>query len=122
MIKGIVKSCAARIKLWVRGADSQRRVEAVIDTGFNGWLTLPAETIASPKLPLKTIAEDTLADGRVELFEVYTALIIWDDEIRRIAVHKSGSAALVGMALLKGYELNVQVRSRGEVRIERLND
>lgn len=123
MIKGIVRSRAARIAIRIRGTSSKpRRIEAVIDTGFNGWLTLPAADVDALGLQWKSVSQGTLADGSQQLFEVFEANILWDGRLRRIPVHRSDSAALVGMALLNGHELTMQIRSRGKVTITRLGD
>ena len=45
---------------------------------------------------------------------------MWDGRPRRIAVDEASTAPLVGMALLDGYELNVQVRNGGSVSIKLL--
>ena len=39
---------------------------------------------------------------------------------RRVLVDEADTDALVGMALLNGYELNMQVRSGGKVTVKRL--
>jgi uncharacterized protein YhjY with autotransporter beta-barrel domain len=41
-------------------------------------------------------------------------------ESRRVLVDEADTDPLVGMALLSGYELKMQVRSRGKVAIKRL--
>lgn len=41
----------------------QARVEAVVDTGFTGYLTLRPETVESLALPVIGSAESILADG-----------------------------------------------------------
>jgi predicted aspartyl protease len=51
MIVGIVQTGEARIGLTVRGAGGrEREIEAVIDTGFTGSLTLPPPVIAALRL------------------------------------------------------------------------
>lgn len=49
MITGVVNvDCEATIRLVVRGPNGQQcEVEAVIDTGFSGFLTLPTTIITS---------------------------------------------------------------------------
>ena len=48
MIRGRMRSLEAVIELDVFGtADLPGRAECVIDTGFNGWMTLPSVTSAS---------------------------------------------------------------------------
>ena len=53
-------------------------------------------------------------------FKVYEADVVWDGRVRRILVDEADCDALVGMTLLKGYELRMQVRVRGKVTIQRL--
>jgi clan AA aspartic protease len=121
MISGIVKARAAWVRLAVRGtASSEERIDAVIDTGYNGWLTLPAELITALKLPWKTVVTGTLADGSEAPFEVFEGQVIWDGKPRRVPIHEANAKPVIGMALLKGYELNIQVRSRGRVAIRQL--
>jgi len=48
---GTVRAREARIRINVRGPSGRRKhIEAVIDTGFTGWLTLPASVISAPGL------------------------------------------------------------------------
>lgn len=47
--------------------------DAVVDTGFNGELTLPREQIKALGLPEATVTEVTLADGRVRDVPMYDA-------------------------------------------------
>src|SRR5262245_24357252 len=121
MINEFVNSRAAWVRLRVRGVSaSDQRIEAVIDTGYNGWLTLPAAMIAALQLPWKTVVTGTLADGSEVAFEVFEGLVLWDGKPRRVPVHEANTKPVVGMGLLKGYELNMKVRSRGKVTIKRL--
>lgn len=50
--------------------------EAVVDTGFTGWLTLPPVVIANLGLSWREWGEAILADGSRITFNVYDALIV----------------------------------------------
>jgi len=96
------------------------RVQAVIDTGYTEWLTLPPDVIAALRLPWQSLDRGSLADGSECLFDVCVGTVMWDGKERRILVDKADTDPLVGMALLKGYELRMEVRSRGKVTIKQL--
>jgi predicted aspartyl protease len=57
----------------------------------------------------------TLADGSECLFDVYDAKVLWDGKVRDILVDEADAEPLVGMRLLKGHELKMQIRARGKV-------
>ncbi len=121
MITGTVRSDEARIRLMVRGLRGRNQeVEAVIDTGYTASLTLPPALIAALGLRWQTIDRVTLADGTECIFGVYEAKVVWDGKLRRILVHEADTDMLVGMRLLRGNELKMQVRYRGKVIIKRL--
>lgn len=121
MIVGIVRSRQPLIRLMIRGnGGRQQEVEAVVDTGYTGWITLPSTVIPSLSLPWKTFGRGMLADGSVSVFDVYQAKVDWDGRLRRVFVDEFNAVPLVGMALLRGYEYRMQVRSRGKIIIKRL--
>jgi clan AA aspartic protease len=122
MIKGTVTAdLGAVLRLTVRGPTGQvRRVKVVIDTGFDGWLCLPPATIAALSLPWRRRGRAFLADGSETIFDIYEGTVVWDRRRRRVPVDEADTAPLIGMALLNGYELNVQVRVGGKVTIRRL--
>jgi clan AA aspartic protease len=95
-------------------------VEAVIDTGYTASLTLPPASIRALGLRWRSVDRFQLADGTVVVFDVYEAKVEWDGKLRQILVDEAGSDPLVGMRLLKGHELRMQVRYRGKVTIKRL--
>jgi len=78
MITGIVTADReALIRLTVRGPTGQeRRLEAVIDTGFDGWLTLPPTLIAQLGLPWRRRGRALLADGSESVFDIYEATVV----------------------------------------------
>lgn len=61
-----------------------------------------------------------LADGSECVFDIYEGMALLEGRLRRIAVDEASTAPLVGMALLHGYELNVQVQNGGSVTIKAL--
>jgi clan AA aspartic protease len=121
MITGIVNRDEAVILLQVRGRNRQtRQIEAVVDTGFTAWLTLPPALVAGLELRWHSFGRGTLADGSETFFDIYEAAVVWDGRVRRIRVQVFDADPLVGMALLRGCELKMHVRSRGGVVIKRL--
>jgi clan AA aspartic protease len=121
MITGRVKGREPLIQLTICGFRGRRQeIEAVIDTGYTGWLTLPPALIRSLNLRWRSFGRGTLADGSVSLFDVYQGKVLWDGHIRPVFVDEFDATPLVGMSMLKGFELNMQVRARGKVTINRL--
>ncbi|MEX0643289.1 MAG: clan AA aspartic protease [Pirellulales bacterium] len=108
----------ASIRFVVRGPDGNGlEIELVIDTGFNGWISLPSSLISDLGLPWHRRGRGELADGSEIIFDIYEAKIIWDGQSRRVWVDEIDSAPLIGMSLLDGYELLIQVWSGGNVTI-----
>lgn len=123
MIDGVVTTRDARIQLQVIGVDGREQlVSAVIDTGYTGSLTLPPSLIQTLKLRWLNLDRGTLADGSECLFDVYEADVLWDGESRRLEVAEADSDPLVGMALLNGFELKMQICPGGRLEIARLPD
>ncbi len=120
MITGVVKSDEASVRLKVKGPRREQDVEAVIDTGYTALLTLPPSLITALGLKWQSVDRGTLADGSECLVDVYEANVEWDGKPRRILVDETDTAPLIGMGLLSGYELRIQVRPRGKVTITAL--
>ena len=121
MIVGVVQGREPLIRVTIRGSRGrQHEIEAVVDTGYTGWLTLPPDLIAALNLRWLTFGRGILADGSMSAFDVYHARVVWDGRVRRIFVDEFAATPLVGMALLRGYEYKMQVRARGKVTIKRL--
>nr|WP_318657966.1 clan AA aspartic protease [Pseudanabaena sp. ABRG5-3] len=106
------------LPLVVDNANGQQQIiEAVIDTGFNGFLTLPLDIITQLDLSWNGSDTVTLGDGSETLFDIYSARIIWDGQFREIDVAESETEPLIGMGLLYGYKLQIEVVERGLVTI-----
>jgi clan AA aspartic protease len=120
MMQGIVNpSCEATLSLVVSNANRQSQlIDAVIDTGYTGFLSLPREIIIDLNLPWTGIDRGTLGDGSEVTFEVYAATIIWDGQYRNIPVNEAETDPLVGMSLLHGYDLHIRAVAGGNVSIK----
>jgi clan AA aspartic protease len=123
MMQGIVdQNCEATIRLVVGNVDSQRQmIDAVIDTGFTGFLTLPSSVLADLNLRAYRREEGILGDGSTCIFDVYRGLVIWDGELRRIDINESDTEPLVGMGLLYGYRMQLDAIEGGTVTIQALS-
>ena len=120
MIEGTVNALLeAAVTLTVGGAPGREyRVDAVIDTGYSGQLTLPSRVITELGLRRVGVSQATLADGSKIAFNVYDATVHWSARTVDIAVDEVDATPLVGMDLLHGYLLQIEVRSGGRVLIE----
>lgn len=96
------------------------RVDAVVDTGFTGHLTLPAGTVEALELPIVGSAESILADGSLVLEDVCLARVLWHGGERPVRVLVADATPLLGMSLLRGSELRIEAVDGGEVEIRRL--
>ena len=120
MIEGAVNAAyEAIVHLRLQGPDGRTRyIEAVIDTGYSGFLTLPAALVAELGLPFAYMGQALLANDTEVDFDVHHVTVLWDDKPRDIEADATGSTPLVGMLLLDGHDLNVQVRDGGRVLIQ----
>ncbi|MGE0131575.1 MAG: clan AA aspartic protease [Blastocatellales bacterium] len=120
MINGFVNAnLEAVIRLTVLDArGAERTIEAIIDTGYNGFLTLPSETIADLNLTHFGREPVQLANGHHEIFDLYLASVVWDGQPKTIVVDAAETEPLVGTALLDGCDLHVHFAIDGHVTIE----
>ena len=95
-------------------------IEFVIDTGFTGYLTLPADAVAALELPfLESIPASLADDTEVEL-AVHEATILWLGQEIGVRVLATGRRPLLGTALLRGQELVAQFTDGGLVTVDAL--
>jgi clan AA aspartic protease len=121
MMQGRVnQNCEATLSIVVKNNATTQLIDAVIDTGFSGFLTLPADIISTLALSWEGRDVATLGDGTFCTFEVYIGQVIWNGEYREIYINESETVPLIGMQLLRGYELRIQTIEGGIVTIETL--
>ena len=120
MIEGAVNAnLEAVVTLPLQDSSGQtREVEAVVDTGFNGYLTLPPMLMEDLELPVVGDGEAVLADGSQAAFDVYGVTVLWDGRPMYVETGAVGVDPLVGMALLEGHNLNIDIEDGGRVLIQ----
>ncbi len=120
MIQGAVNAAYEPVlTLTVQGSAGQtREIEAVIDTGFNGYMTLPPRLVTGPGLPFASTGRAFMADGSEVSFDVHYGSVLWDGRQKRIRVNVAGTTPLVGMRLLDGHSLHVEIRDGCPVLVQ----
>ena len=123
MISGVVNADFEPIvPLSVCGSDGKVYTQdAIVDTGFNGWLSLPPDLITELGLKWKRRGRAILGDGSECVFNVYEAVLVWDGKFLTIPVDEADSEPLIGMSLMEGYQLTVQVFEEGLVELNRVS-
>lgn len=109
------------IPLSLRRADGKVFTQdAIVDTGFNGWLSLSPDLISKLGLKWKRRGRAILGDGSECVFNVYEAVVVWDDTLLTIPVDEADAEPLVGMSLMEGYQLTMQVFEGGQVELRKI--
>ena len=98
--------------------DIAGEIRALVDTGYNGYLTLPPGLASELELPFVTTNVAVLADGSEVTFDVYSVTVLWEGSPKDVDVHVSDATPLVGMRLLDGHILYVEIEDGGRVAIQ----
>ena len=119
MIEGAVNArWEAVVDLRIQGSNGRvEEIEAVVDTGYQGFLALPATVVAELALPFSHTSQVILADDTAVGLSVHEAAVLWDGQPIDVDADISGSTPLLGMLLLDGYRLTVDVEVGGDVAI-----
>jgi len=124
MITGTVNARReAILRLTVRDANEQEHErDAVVDTGFDGWLSLPPDFILALGLQRQRSGRAVLADGSETLVGVYEVTVLWDGQPRLIPIYELDAESLIGMSLMYGYELVLPVLDGATFTLRRITN
>ena len=97
-------------------------LDVLIDTGSTSELTLPGEVIEALELIHVDEEPATLANGEVIACRVFSVDVLWHSSLRRVRVVELNMDPLLGMKLLEGSRLEIDVRIGGEVRVNTISE
>ena len=111
----------AIIEIEILGARrEQAAVQAVLDTGYDGEVSLPSEFIRQLSLSPAGFRRGMLADGSTVVLPMFLGTVMWHGRQRDVLVARIDETPLVGMGLLHGSRLLIDVIPDGTVTIETL--
>lgn len=98
---------------------NQQRIEIefVVDTGFEGALTMPIQAVAALNLPFEQRLDAHLTDDSSRSVNVHSAAILWQGRSLNVAVLAMGQRPLLGTALLDGNDLHVHFDDGGPLSV-----
>ena len=94
-------------------------VDALVDTGFQDFLTLPPDVVARLGFPIGVPTGVTVAGGAFQATSIVDADVDWDGTTRNVSALLMANEILVSMSMLDGYRLTVDAEIGGQVLIER---
>ena len=122
-VRRIGGGLAATVEVEIRwSASHSRTFEALLDTGFNGSVSLPTKVVEEVGLPLVTERTVTLGDASDLRVRVHAGYIRFADDWHRCPVLATGDIPLVGMQLLEGLKVCFESVEGGDIEIETSND
>ena len=121
MLTGRINDLQARLTVEILDSNGQiKPVEVLLDTGFDGQLSLPVFVVRQLNLGRGVLRFGELADGTNIQFMSYRATVLWDGQRRQVEVIESGNEPLLGMELLRGTRVTLDVLEGGTVTIDAL--
>ena len=122
MIQGNVVGLQAQIGVLFCIPDREQilEIKCVVDTGFEGFLTLPSAAVVQLQLPYLINLNANLADNSSVQVDVHLATILWHGVEKNIAVMAMGRRPLIGTSLLQDYHLAINFFNGGKVIIDEI--
>ena len=111
----------ARMNVLIRLEESlDVEVEFVVDTGFEGFLTLPPDRVVEFGLPYIAKIQANLADNSRIATNAYAMKIVWGGVERDVVVLAMGRRPLIGTALLEDLHLSIDFFEGGTVLVDEI--
>ncbi len=95
-------------------------LDFVVDTGFDGALSMPVAAVAALKLPFLEVIRVCLANETDVFIPVHVATILWQGAEKHVRVLASGKRPKLGTALLANYYLGIDFVEDGSTMVEPL--
>jgi clan AA aspartic protease len=98
-----------RAKVGVIGRKMEMAVDAVIDTGFDGYLCLPVQTAIQLGLELCDTMKVELADGTIKKEMVFSGVTKFGEEAKKARITLTESKdALIGTKMFSYLEIDFE--------------
>lgn len=94
-----------------------RTITCMIDTGFNGFLTLPPKLISTLGLDWIHVDDAWLANASKVHTRVFVVDVEWGGAIQTVQVHETENVPLLGTFMLVGCHLAIDMIEGGDVTI-----
>lgn len=119
MTRGQVVGLQARVNVTFRLPNQpDMAIEFVVDTGFEGALTLPPAAVTALGLPFFQEMDASLANDTTVRVDVHVARIVWEGVEQDVLVLATGRRPLLGTALLHHKRLCADFEDGGPVVID----
>ena len=124
MIRGRISEDGEAVIIPVAIMDGAGRLwplETVLDTGFVGDLSLPSTVIRRLDLVRAGSLNFILANGEPARLRTYHTRVYWHDRLLDIEVTETGDVPLIGIRMLRGSRVTMDMLPNGEVVIEEVS-
>lgn len=96
--------------------------EVMLDSGFNGFLALPEAAISRAGGVFRSMSMSVLADGSIVGLRKFEVTIEWMGAMTPVLALETRGGPLLGMSLMLGHDVRMEVRPGGTVKISPLSD
>lgn len=107
-----------RLKLRVHGEEHE--IEAIVDTGFGGYLTLPPGVIQSLEIAQLSEVVMRIADGSEVPVRTFLVETLLNETWSKTEVIETENTPLLGMSFLENHQITIEVRDGGAISIQSL--
>ncbi len=108
------------IEMTISDGNHSETIPAVVDTGFTGFLMLPVSLAGGFRFPPLDNRIVELGDGRQSTLDTCEVVIHWHNQDRAVrAFLASRPQALIGMKLLRGSLVTLELIQGGSITVER---
>ena len=122
-VSGEIDGLSPRVPIFVTGEDdSAKSYCALLDTGFDGALSIGLADAS--ELGLRFIRDQVviLADGSEKITSLFAGEVYFAGQWREVPVNATGDDSTVGMQLLYGASIRINVMLNGDIDYEFLDE
>ncbi len=117
---GVFRAKMPRVEVELPTGGDTLTLEFILDTGFNGDLSLPLRVIGRLDADKQAPQVHQIASGEMIVSPSYRLTILWLGRVRTVEAIALEGNALLGTGLLLGTQITIDAVADGEVIIETL--